>query len=459
MTTSVTQRIGAATRKKFYLEVTRGSDSSITAGDILPLRDASGFDIQRPEAEVPYYNGTMQGGASAAQAITAAGTEPCNMDFDFVGNPLKMPCGAAGYTKVDLVTGGLHSFFPPTSAPTSLTAELQSDWLEGTPVYERALYVALRSLGSQYANGGAAPLDLDFVGSGAVIDNVDLGGTVTDNGVPGVSVYNGQARLAPAALAPAWTVLGGITNFSFKWDVGAEAVPVAFNDGVAGSVNYDTPKLKGSLELMMAQGGSAPEGDFNFRNYGKNRTLAAYDCYWADSTVSATPYPTKWLRLTIATMRFSRKSNKPAGKGGQKNAQDWMHVLDPTYSKIAAEAFGTVVGPYAVVAATTDVFSVKIDGGSTINVTLTAGAARTATQIVADLSGDATFGAAAVADVFNGRVRVTSKQAGGTGASSSVQFITATSHACNAALGFNGTAITGFNTPYIFRLYNTHAAY
>jgi len=131
-------------------------------------------------------------------------------------------------------------------------------------------------------------------------------------------------------------------------------------------------------------------------------------------------------------------------------------VNDPTLSKIPAESFGTVVGPYNI-GASTNILSLNVDGLGAASVTLVQGAARTAAQIVADITADGTIGPRVTADVFNGRVRVTSKQTGGTGASSSIA-ATAAANNANAILGFNTTSITGFNSPFLIQLYNLQNA-
>lgn len=456
MPNSVAQRIGTNTRLNYAKEGTRGSDSGITSGVVVPLRAESGFRFERAESEVPYFNGTGQGGDSAPEIITAQGPVPCSLEFTTSGNFFLMPHGASGYRKVALVTGYMHAFFPPTGVITPISGQLQNEYRESTIQYERARYSMLRSFALGYANGGAAPIDLDFVASGDIADT-DLGATWADNGVNGVSVFNGLARIATAALAPTWLTLAGIKGFRAMCSTGAVAEPVAFNDGVAGSVNSFEPQLRGNLELMIANSGSGAELNQTFRDYAKNRTLMAYDCVWADATVGASPYPDKWIQLTIATMRFGRSSLVPGGRMGKTLNQPWMHVLNSTYSKIPGAAFGTVKGTYNVTASNR-VTTWKADGGSNITVNLTTGATQTAAQVVTDLNNDGTFAASLVADVFNGRVRVTSKQGGGTGASSSVQFVTGVANGAETLLGFNNTAIAGFDSPYVIREYNLQSA-
>jgi len=190
--------------------------------------------------------------------------------------------------RVALVTGSLHNFSALTGVMTPISGQLQGEFGEGTPLYERARYNLVKSLAFAYANGGSAPLDVDFVGNGDTA-YTDLAGVKTDNGYSGVSVYNGLARIAIAALAPTWLTLAGIKNFRAMLDTGAQREDVAFNDGVAGSVNPSVFSLKGNLELMLANGGAGAEADFTFLNYAINRNLMYYDCEWTDATAGASP--------------------------------------------------------------------------------------------------------------------------------------------------------------------------
>lgn len=78
------------------------------------------------------------------------------------------------------------------------------------------------------------------------------------------------------------------------------------------------------------------------------------------------------------------------------------------YSANYADAiYNTVDGAYDITASTNDTFSFSVDGGTTTDITLTAGAGRTATQIAADLNGNGTFAAAATASVVNGGLVIT----------------------------------------------------
>jgi len=78
------------------------------------------------------------------------------------------------------------------------------------------------------------------------------------------------------------------------------------------------------------------------------------------------------------------------------------------YSANYADAiYNTIDGTYAITDTVNDTFSFSVDGGTAVNIDLTAGAARTATQIAADLNGDGTFAAAATASVVNGQLAIT----------------------------------------------------
>ena len=86
---------------------------------------------------------------------------------------------------------------------------------------------------------------------------------------------------------------------------------------------------------------------------------------------------------------------------------------------------------FAITGGVNDVFSISVDGGTQIDVTLTAGGARTAAQIVADLNGDAGFAAVARAQAVNGKVEVSSINAGST-----LTIETASAASANTTLGF-----------------------
>ncbi len=107
-----------------------------------------------------------------------------------------------------------------------------------------------------------------------------------------------------------------------------------------------------------------------------------------------------------------------------------------------ADATCNIYGPYAITGSN-DQFSITIDGGSPQVFTLTHGAARTAAQIVADLSGltSAVASVATVGPTTYVRIRTTSAN----NASSTILFNTPSNNS-NAILGFVATTYTGGTT-------------
>jgi len=82
-----------------------------------------------------------------------------------------------------------------------------------------------------------------------------------------------------------------------------------------------------------------------------------------------------------------------------------------TYSANYADAiYSGTDGAYAITASN-DQFAFKVDGGSTVTVSLTQNAATTVTTIAADLNGNGTFAAAATASVVNGQLVITADSA------------------------------------------------
>lgn len=83
-----------------------------------------------------------------------------------------------------------------------------------------------------------------------------------------------------------------------------------------------------------------------------------------------------------------------------------------TYAANYSDAiYNTVDGTYAITASTNDEFKFSVNGGATTTITLTAGAARTITQIATDLNGNGTFAAAATANILNGQLVITADSA------------------------------------------------
>jgi type II secretory pathway pseudopilin PulG len=90
--------------------------------------------------------------------------------------------------------------------------------------------------------------------------------------------------------------------------------------------------------------------------------------------------------------------------------------------------------PLYTISAATRVWAAKFNGGPTISVNLTTGG-RTPAQIAADLNANNAFFNAATADVLDNRVRIVSRQPGG-----SVQFDTSVPNNCAAVFGYDNLA-------------------
>jgi hypothetical protein len=176
MPNSVAQRIGPLTRKLLYRETTRGADPGSPTAVVLPLRDVDGVAASRPEVDASYFNGTAIGLATAPGPITAGGRTPLWLDFTTIGNILQMPIGTSAYSRVGLVTGSLHNFPLPNGVFSPASGQLQDEYLEGSPIFERLRYQLVKAIAFSYANGGAAPFDVDWVGSGDSAFT-DIGGT------------------------------------------------------------------------------------------------------------------------------------------------------------------------------------------------------------------------------------------------------------------------------------------
>jgi prepilin-type N-terminal cleavage/methylation domain-containing protein len=136
------------------------------------------------------------------------------------------------------------------------------------------------------------------------------------------------------------------------------------------------------------------------------------------------------LKMTHSTNSGTFTANTHLGMGYNRFFDDFENADG---NKAAAEYTGTMPENYTVTTSNNKCY-VKINGGSTITVTLTTGT-RNSTNIVSDFNANTTFASAGTAaDSPDGtRIRVVSDTGGPT---SSVQFTTG-SNQCNALLGFD----------------------
>lgn len=110
-----------------------------------------------------------------------------------------------------------------------------------------------------------------------------------------------------------------------------------------------------------------------------------------------------------------------------------------------ADLVGTVAGTFNITAGSNDTLAITIDGGSVQNFTLTAGAARTAAQVAADINATLTSGTAyATSGGCDKPNRVRIRTASANGATSTI-LIGAPSNNANATLGFTAATYTGYS--------------
>jgi hypothetical protein len=136
-------------------------------------------------------------------------------------------------------------------------------------------------------------------------------------------------------------------------------------------------------------------------------------------------------------------NENPLGLGYNSYFDDFEEGYDPSVAGtepdenyLAAEMIGTQEGPYNIINANR-VFSIRVNGGGTININLTTGGARTPAQVVANLMASGAFTAVARATVFGNRVRIAALQD-----NSALWFQTATANNSSAVLGFDGAVHT-----------------
>ena len=101
---------------------------------------------------------------------------------------------------------------------------------------------------------------------------------------------------------------------------------------------------------------------------------------------------------------------------------------------------GTKAGPFAIVAASNDKLRITIDRGTPVVATLTAGPARTAAQVAADINGAAGFSGVGLASDASGHLRIASRNAG---AAASVRVGALQANSAHRTLGFEDVNANG----------------
>jgi hypothetical protein len=435
---TLTPRIGRFTRHVWYPESTPGTDPGSPVGVVLNARDVGKYVAkQSPSAKAPVYKANARPDDASYGDIVTVGQNPYWLDFVAAPSLFKSPVGTLGYTRIPLAVGSLHRFFIPAGVYSPITGQMQYELSQATAQFLRLPYSVIKALKLSYPQNGSVPFDVDFVGVG-IVKETDLAGTKTDYGFAATSSFNGTLKVAGI-------VVIGLKNFAWTLDCGAAAEAVAMNAGVASAVTTDAINCTTAMTLMLATDGTGVENNLTIMHYGTSQTPIALDVLYANLP---TALATQWCRIMQPNNLADWETPTGGGKGGKSVAVNLMMV--DRSAATAAEAWGTTIGPYTLGA--TPALAFKIDGGGSISTTagLTAGT-MTATAIVGALNANATLAAVATPDVFNGRLRVTSKT---TGSTSSVQCDTSVANSQHAALGFVGTSIPGVSSPLLIEFYN-----
>jgi hypothetical protein len=443
------QRQGHWSRLILYPESTYNSDTGITTGYLLPLVDQSGFGDSADPIQVPIYDGTMLPFDDIPGLIMAGGSLPLGLEYETLGHIMKAFFSANGYVRPGGGTTSLHHFFIPTiagSEPGSF--QLQNEFTQSTALFHRGRGVRPAAINYQGEISGFGRLGIDVLGSGSMVQT-DLAGTKTDNGFQASNYFDG--RMTYRVAGGTRYTLADITGFRCRIFNNASRQEAFFNNGIASGVNTSNINVEGALALAMKanEAAAGPANDLNFYNNAVNRDTIEIDLVVANGPLATC---TKYKRYQFTVVRFFRMAPKPGGGAGIVYEQAFRIVRDATNAKTYGEYVGPTLGTYNIGAATFNL-GVKVNGGATITTALTQGAARTVTQVVADLNANGALTAVADIEEFCGRVRISSKTKGST---SSIQIDTGVATPAHAAFGFDGVARSGRdNCPVLIHLFNS----
>ncbi len=427
------QRQPVFTRRLFIPEVTPGSDTGITTAYVMWQAGKPGFMHNQPVLVVPNYTGDRQTVGKVWGMRRAEGADSLNFDFLFNARIDKVFFGSGNYSRPG---GGATTLHRMSYSAGSLngpgTSQLEDQFLEATAKYVRNRFIMVDSLGFKSDYQGGVKRSISFKGIGeqpqlTSITSAPTSATVTDDSLSQnpTDCFNGLFFVNALAAVP--------EDFSINLGNGISVTPVGYNNGAGGSVIFDKLAGPGSLKLMMVLGGTNPESELTFYNWANARTVIPLEVWHFDKPTGGAW--TKYSRYRYAVV-FEEKP--PTSAGGEKdlyteqNFEPW-----PNYSW-SGDIVAPAPGPYTLPA--TPNLGVKVDGGSTITVALTAGS-QTAAQIATALNASGPFTAVAVADSPAGTLRITSKT---TGTTSSIQIDGAVANTAHTAIGFNTVAQAGF---------------
>lgn len=421
--------------------LTGGDGSGATAGAvalgapegfIMPIDGADTYFTAQPLQEAPTFTGPPgEAPDEVPGEITASGGMRLNLDFIFSGHVAK---AFTGGSTVPVATAGAYMHYFPLAVPP-LSGCVQKEWLDGTIAeYLRIAGTFVDTWTLPTSTSGAQKSQLALMGYGIEYNTAtdgslaNLGGTKTRPAYKATSSFYGSLYQNNTSLAT-------VVNFPPALSRKMSRQSVAFNGGIAGSINAGLPRAQGALELI----------------YDKSRNLADYDLavqatpveigvVWADRKLTSI---NAFLYLALPYVILERRGPAAGGEQGFTFPQNFKLAFDPTASQMP----GFVVsanGPWTFVAATTDKLGIKIDGGGTQTITLTTGSSQTAKQVCATINATLTGG---VAEVFpgdaggvGGRFRIRTNTRGTSG---SVAIDTTVTHSAHSMLGFDSVVRAG----------------
>lgn len=407
-------------RLTWIKESTWATDPGSPVKRVVPLADEEGFKNSQPRNPARIFDGIRAEKGSFKGMIDASGDIPVSMDFRFLGRVLDDFFGHSVYIRV----GSLHRWVGHGS-PNSF--QLQKEFPETTAIYHRhrGIYAGTVRFDTQMSGQNRYVVG-STLGKGDE-QLTDVGGTVTNDGpFSAVNYFDGAIFKDGVSLAT-------VTAWNFMLDNKLAGKDAAFQAGQRAAVGFGMPESSGDLGMIF----STEDGD-TFYNQAILDTPVSLSCLYTNKPLASNP--TMWAQFYFDRVLFSRAEPAAGGEGIADHMQHWVAEV-PLFDH-QATAIGTNVQTFAITGSN-NVAKFFIDGaGSSVGATLTTGATRTAAQIIAELNLNGGFAAAAIADDFNGRVRVRSLST--VAATSKVQSDTAVSNSSATVLGFDTTIWSGY---------------
>lgn len=412
-------RQGPNSRISRYRESTWGSDPVAPDAKLIPFL-SDGFELRQPRTPGEFYDGVISAKGSYLEPITCQGPIVTSMDYWQVGYDLMDVLGSSGYSRV----GGLHVW---SSVGNPLPHGIRKEFLQSPAIVHRYPGVIATMMRFAQAVRGQQQYEVTRLGKGSEEVTDIASTTLTDSTEKNTKTYfNGSVEHDAVILA---------NTAAFDLTIDRKVTPKegVFQLGQLAAYSIGPPEIRGTLGKIF----STDDGDA-FYLLAKNETPSTLTCLYANKPLTAGP--TMFLRIILPRILFDRMATAAGGATIPDQIQTFYAEVQTSGVYYPGHAIGTVLGPYNVTAAN-KVVSVKFQGGSTINVTLTEGSARTAAQIAAELNADVTFAAAGTAYDLNGRLEIVSDNVT---SSTSVQWQTGTANSAHTLLGFTNTTWAGY---------------